>query len=832
MILFIRWKRWITGFFILAILGIFLFFWIGRLVISKSLPELSGEILAEGIYSQTEVFRDGFGVPHIIADNEHDLMFIEGYVHAQDRLWQMDFYRRAATGELSEVFGSRTLSLDRTMRTIGIHVTAKKIADSMNASTRSLLQAYCDGINHFIFTHVDNLPDEFVLREYKPGTWEVEHCVAVSRLVAWMLNMAWYVDLAYDEIIDSVGYRKAREIFPVRSDDRPAIVPDWKFKGRWPGAYSDTLFSAVKQQHKDIKKTSSEFAAHMDLFRELTGVNHFWSGSNNWVIHGRKTAGGKPLIANDPHLAVMFPGLWYEIHLSGGDLNVSGFGIPGLPFVVIGNNQRIAWAFTNGMLDETDIYLETVNDQQYRFNGLWKPLLGRTERIAVKDSSDEEFTVYSTHRGPIISAITARPLKENKALSMRWMGNDVSDEFHAFNLINRAKNWDEFRNAAKFYRVPGQNALYADVDGNIGYLCLGAVPLRRDGNYFSVVDGSSGLYDWRGFLNPDDLPYLLNPDQSYIATANNPIAGDQDRFYFSAYWEPNSRIKRIQRIIESKNIFTSQDCRDLQLDLYSIHAEELLPYLLRACESDTHIAATPGEPGELSRYQESYLLLKYWNNVMESESQPALLFNEFYRRLLFNTFHDEMGDTLYSAFVKLTAIPIRAMQSLLPYKSSDWWNNKYTSDSAETRDAVLRQSFIDAVDSLYNRTGKAPAALFWKNFHYVQFSHPFGSVFPLNHYFNPQHFHVPGNATTVNKSEFDFASPGYQVTVMPSFRRIVDLTNIQTSYSIVPAGQSGQPASPFYYDQFNLWNNGLMKTISMDVSVIRTYSNHLIFKPR
>ncbi len=831
MILFFRWKRWIAAIIFLSVFVLVFSWFIGRLMLTRSLPQLSGTIAAEGTSAGADVSRDDYGVPHIYAQNDRDLMFLQGYVHAQDRLWQMDFFRRAALGELSEVFGSKTLVIDRAMRTIGLHRTARMIADSMDAPTRELLNSYSDGVNYFLFTHVDNLPDEFVLAGYTPRHWEAEHCVAISRLIAWMLNMAWHVDLAYAGIIDRSGYRKTRDIFPDQPLGSPSIVPGWKIKSRPIYGTSDTIVTS--ENVFGISESVACFDSYHTALRDLLGFSHLSSGSNNWVIHGSRTESGKPLIANDPHLPVMLPSVWYENRLSGGTFDVSGFSMPGMPFVVIGNNRRIAWAFTNGMIDEADIYLERIRNEKYFFNGFWKLMPKRTERIRVKDSSDVELLVYSTHRGPVISEIVTHQPGDSAALSLRWLGNDFSDEFRAFADLNRSQNWNEFLQAASFYRVPGQNALYADVDGNIGYRLIGAIPVRRDGNYFSVLDGASGRFDWRGFLNEDEIPFLFNPPEGYIATANNPIIDEKkQKLYISSYWEHDSRIRRIHVLLNSAQKLSKEDCRRFQLDVYSLHAAELLPYLLNLGAKDSLIVPLPMEPDSLNRYQEAYLLLKQWDGRMDGESQAALIFNVFFSRLLANTFKDEMGDTLYTAFCRLNNIPHRALQLILDYKKSAWWDDIHTKDIEETRDDILFRSFTESVDACYLQYGRSPAGWFSKNPVVIEFRHPFGEVFPFNYYFNTGRYPVNGNATTINKSEYDLSSDRFTVKVSPSFRRITDITDIGISYSVIPSGQSGQVMSDWYFDQYPLWAAGQMKTVAMRRSPAVNLRNHLKFIPK
>lgn len=830
MIIFFRWKRWIGVIIFLLVFGLLFSWFIGRMMLTRSLPQISGTIAAEGIRAGADAYRDDYGVPHLYAQNDQDLIFLQGYVHAQDRLWQMDFFRRAAYGELSEVFGSKTLAIDRAMRTVGLHRTAPMIADSMDAPTRELLKSYSDGVNHFLFTHVDNLPDEFVLAGYTPRHWEAEHSVAISRLIAWLLNMAWYVDLAYTGIIERAGYKKTRDIFPDRPLGSPTIVPGWKIKSRPVYGMSDTI--VISENVSGIAGAASGFAAYHKALRDLLGFAHLSSGSNNWVIHGSRTENGKPLIANDPHLPVMLPSVWYENRLSGGTFDVSGFSMPGMPFVVIGNNRRIAWAFTNGMIDEADIYRERIRDDKYFFNGFWKRMTKRAERIHIKDSSDIEFTVFSTHRGPVISDIVSYPAGDSAALSLRWLGNDFSDEFRAFAALNRAQDWNGFLEAASLYRVPGQNALYADVDGNIGYRLMGAVPVRRDGNYFSVLEGTSGQFDWRGFLKDDEMPFLFNPPQGYIATANNPVIEEKQRLYLSSYWEHDSRIRRIQQLIDSTPKLSAEDCRRFQLDVYSHHAAGLLPYLLNRLAKDSLIVPMPMEPDSLNPYQEAYLLLRHWDGRMDAESQAALIFNVFFSRLLANTFRDEMGDTLFTAFCTLNNIPHRALQLILDYRKSAWWDDIHTKDIEETRDDILFRSFTESVDDCRMKFGRSPAGWFWKNAVAIEFRHPFGEVFPFNHYFNYGPYPVAGNATTINKSEYDLSTDRFSVKVFPSFRRITDLADINLSYSVLPTGQSGQSMSEWYFDQYPLWAAGQMKTVAMRRSPATNLRNHLKFIPK
>lgn len=831
MFLFIRWKHWIGWIIFIMILALGLSLVIGHLILKRSLPQVEGEIRAEGLYTFAEVIRDLNGVPHIIAQNDHDALFLQGYVHAQDRLWQMDILRRTACGELSEIFGTRTLDADILMRTIGLSHIAQKIADSLDQPTRQKIQWYCDGINAFLYSHVDNLPDEFVLLGYTPRHWEVIHPIAISRLVAWMLNMGWYVDGVYGTIIDSVGFQKARELFPETEPSSPVIVPEWKPGLSFRRMIADT-FAIYPRRFIEPKDTL------MPDTQNILGILqrfNYWSllfpdaappgfcGSNNWVITGRRTANGKPILANDPHLSILLPSLWYENHLSGGNYHVTGFSIPGTPFVVIGNNVSIAWGFTNAMADESDLYRETVKDEQYLFNGFWRPLRKRIEIIRIRDRADTQITVYSTHRGAILGSVYPNHLAENKTLSLRWMGMEFSNEFKAFDLLNRAANWNDFRKAVSYYGLPAQNAVYADTAGNIGYQFMGKIPIRREGRYYTILEGYSGMYDWRGYADFDDLPYRFNPLEGYIATANNPVISTRTGVYVSAYWEPDSRIRRIREELEKTESFGIEETRKLQQDVLSPFAKDVLPYLLKACEKDTLIFPMPMEPDSLNFYQEAYLIMKIWDGRMNGESQGAIIYNFFFREWIRNTFYDEMGDSLFKAFTYLNLVPHRAIFRILEYPRSSWWDDRRTRERMETRDDIIRRSFTAAIDSAYARYRFSPAGWFWKEAHGLKFEHPLGSVYPLNYYFNQGQYPVEGNGTTIFKTEFALGSQDFRTTVSASFRRIVDLSDIRTSYSILPSGQSGQPMSRWYFDQYQQWAKGELKTVSMNPRNILQY---------
>lgn len=834
--LFIRWKRLVAAILLLGIIFCCVLAVFTYLLLTRSLPAETGEIYIEGIRKDVKIYRDAFGVPHIFAANEQDLMFAAGYVQAQDRLWQMDMLRRLSQGKLSEVFGSRTLSADRTMRTIGLHRTALAVLDSLDPVSVEMLADYCAGINYYIEKNNDKLPLEFDALDYKPALWYPEDCISTSRLIAWFLNMGWYVDLAYGKIIDSVGYYRASEIFPDYPADAPVIVKDYKLP-----EYLKTHFTVPEENidtvRGDAKKETATAAALLDEFymvnsmiRRIAGFEGLGFGSNNWAISGSKTASGKPIIANDPHLPLTVPSLWYEMHLAGGRFDVTGFAVPGLPFIVIGNNRHIAWAFTHGMIDEADFYTERIRNGEYQVDKLWFPLKIIKENIAVRDSATVSIETAYTRHGPIITKVNPLTENDSAAIAMQWNGNYRSNEVAAFRKLNTARSWDEMREAMKTYGVPVQNMVYADINGNIGYQCVGRIPVRKGFEGLRIMDGKRSYLNWSGFVEFDDLPRSYNPPEGYVATANNRLIEQRD-FYFSRYWEHPSRIKRIIEWLQSREHFTINDVSAMQEDIYSYHAMEVVPYLIEACIRDTQLATNQPDPRSLNPYQESFLYIKSWDGQMDQESRGALIFNAFFQNLIRNIYHDELGDSVYKAFIQLSNVPTRVTTPLLAAPWSGWWDNVLTRET-ERRDDILKQTFIQTVDQLMLQYRSGPSSWKWGEKHYIKMEHPFGQEKWFDYIYNFKAAMVPGNSTTVNKTEYAYADSTFRTIIGASMRRIVDLDDIAHPRSVLPTGQSGQAFSKHYGDQYELWLNHQLKTVTMNEMELVNNCALLILKPK
>lgn len=822
----------ISIFFTILLAGIV---FAGYLLVMHSQPQIEGEIYADGISSDTRILRDEFGVPHIYADSEKDLMFAAGYAQAQDRLWQMDFLRRVSEGRLSEIFGSVTLSADKALRTIGFARVAKMITDSLDERTRMLLQAYADGVNSFIRANRENYPVEFVLLGFAPKDWQVEHSIGIARVMAWQLSMGWYVDVAYDKVLDSVGYQKLQDILPRYPDDAPVIVKNGST------TQSDTLTAAEavykRSDFRTARANSSagildEFVNANLLIKELIGNQGFSIGSNNWVVSSARSQSGKPMLANDPHLGHGVPSTWYEMHLAGGGWDVTGFALPGSPFIVIGNNRNIAWGVTAVMTDDADFYKEQIKDSSYLLDGKWEKLNWIRENIVIKDSIPVTWDIPFTHRGPIVNVLYNIPDSQLNAVSVRWLGHVPSNEVMAFSRLDQARTWEEFRKAASSFKVPGLNVVYADINGNIGYQCMSGIPVRRSGNGISVLDGTTSQNDWSGQVPFESLPNSYNPPEGYLASANNKIAGEWFNYFVSNYWENPSRIRRIDQYLNSKEKFGIEDFKSLQNDLYSFHAKEVVPYILDACKDDSTFFLLPEKNAPNYQYYESYLFLKHWDFVMAPDSRGAAIFNVFFQKLLADLYQDEMGETTFESFIKLSNVPARVTTQLLVNQQSTWWDDTRTKET-ESRDMIIRRSFAGAVEFLRERFGQEPGGWTWEKLHHVTFEHPIGKQKPLNYLFNIGPFSMGGNTTTVNNTEFHYSDPAFKVLLGASMRRIVDMADITLPLTILTLGQSGQPYNVHYADQNTMWLHGRYKTCSMNENEIdKARMTLLILKPQ
>ncbi|MCX6136498.1 MAG: penicillin acylase family protein, partial [Ignavibacteriales bacterium] len=646
-----------------------------RNLLTKSFPVVEGNVIAHGLEKPVHVMRDGYGVPHILARSEHDLFFTQGYVHAQDRLWQMDLERRAALGRLSEVLGTRTLPYDKLFRTVGLGRIADSLESALHPESRRILQAYADGVNCFIASHRGKYPIEFDMLNYEPEPWTIRHSLALMRLAAWELNMAWYVDLTLGELVRRLGEEKANQVFPTYPENAPIMVPKELAGKKMPLAALD--FWNVDKE-----------------FRATFGFSGMHVGSNAWVVGPKRSVSGKAMLANDPHLAYTAPARWYELHMKGGSYDVAGVSLPGAPLIVIGHTKDIAWGMTNVMADDADFFVEkqdTLRPELYQYRDQWRTFETYTDTIVVKDSLPVVLMARSSVHGPIVNDVHPRGGAAGGApLALRWTGQNISDEFFALSIINRAKDWSGFLGGVKHFTVPGQNFLYADAEGNIGYHAGVRLPVRGTQNPSLPLPGWTGEYDWRGFVPFEELPWLYNPPEGFIASANNKLVDNSFPYHISNLWEPPSRIQRIRDMLMERPQCTVGDFKTMQLDTYSAFARDVVPHILIAYDSTTAVA--PVVENALRHFRN-------WHFQELRDDVTSTLFQFFMTHLLQNTFEDEMGPELFHDYIFMANMPYRVIMAMLQRDNAEWFDDVRTPD-VETKNEIVRKSLMEALNEL------------------------------------------------------------------------------------------------------------------------------------
>lgn len=792
-------------FIILIAAAIFLYH-----LVTNSFPVTKGEVTLQELQAKVDIYRDDYGVPHISARNEHDLMFAIGYVHAQDRLWQMDLTRRAGQGRLSEIFDTATVKFDKLFRTLGFSIIAESLYQRSHPTSRRLLDDYAQGVNAFIFTNKGKYPVEFDILNYEPEQWKPQHTLLVSRLLAWELNFAWWVDLTYAEIAK--------------------IVPPEKFQQIFLNSLESRSSSKVGLQKSIAANDTRDYLQTVRSYRDFFNKGPFASGSNAWVIDSSKSLSGKPILATDPHLIISTPAKWYEVHLTAPGWNVAGVTIPGAPLVVIGHNDSIAWGFTNAMVDDTDFFIERTGPTEtntYHFKNTILPMQIREEVIHVGNSDSTVIKVRTTHHGPIITDV--HPTTKHKAdsirifqpISMRWTGFDLSDEILCFYRLNRAQNAFEFEEGLKQLTVPAQNVVYADVRGNIGCWLAGRIPIR--GNHIGTLplNGWEGNEEWKGYISFDKLPKEWNPTEGFIISANQKIENNSFQYYISTLWESGDRHKRIRDLLSLEKL-SANDFQQFQQDVVSYYCMDLTKQVLNVFTSDS-----TQDP----KINAALVYLRNWNFRCTPSDIASTIINKFFVRLIHNLYEDELGEALFTDFIYPLNVIYRVTNQLLQKDNSSWFDNVRT-DTIETKDMIIRKSFHEAVDELRSTFGSEMKTWQWGIIHQVIFEHPLGSLKPLDKVFNIGPFPIGGSEQTVCKGAFDLTKP-FRLFAAPSARQIVDLAHPKSAYKVLTLGQSGQAMHKHYDDQVLLWLNGGYRTLTIDWNEIKNQNwDHLVLKPK
>jgi len=813
---------------------------------ARSLPTLSGTISVKGISAPVEIIRDRDAIPHIFGATKLDALYGLGYVHAQDRLWQMEFQRRIGFGRLSEIFGETTVPQDRFLRTVGFGRAARSAWDHLPEQARTEIDAYVAGVNAFLETrHGSALPPEFSLLGFQPEPWSGPDVIAWVKMMAWDLSANYPFEMLRHDLTARVGAERAAELmrpYPVNGlNILGGPIPGEDINGE-PIVDRPSTGSGLGTPHA---------AAHASGARGMTGsgpegahddnaVGTEWSGafaaalsggnpaardfiagkglteglgSNNWVVDGTMTASGKPLLANDPHLGTRIPSLWYLAHMTAGDFDVIGSTLPGAPAMAIGRNRYIAWGETNMFADVEDLYRERLDasGKNVEFAGALEPIRTITETINVSGRSPIDVTVRFTRHGPLVSdAINANnqalPVEPKppvvEPLAFRWTAlDDRDDTIVAFLRLNEARNWNDFTAALRPFAVPSQNFVYADVDGHIGYYAPGRIPIRARGDGASPADGWTGEMEWTGWIPFDELPHAYDPPAHFLVTANNrPVPADYPYFIGVDFLEP-FRAQRITNLLHSKSGWTPDAFRAMQSDTVSLHATTLVPLLLER--------ARPVDTADVQAVN----LLRHWNFDMRGDRAEPAIFEAWFIGLARSLIVDELGRTVTDAYERRFTYVHRFLEGLLTGAGSRWCDDVRTPQQ-ETCDDAVNGALHDAVSTLRLALGDDVQQWRWDAVHHAVFPHALDSVAPLRLLLDRS---VPngGDWSTINVGPTAVDRP-FNQTEVPGYRQIVDLSPAHDSRFLDAVGQSGHFLSPHYDDFLDDWQAVRHKPMRMD----------------
>lgn len=806
--------------------------------IRASYPQTEGEIHLSGLEAQVDVYRDQAGIPHIYASNEHDLFFAEGYVHAQDRFWQMDFQRHTSAGRLSELLGSNTLDIDTFLRTMGWERVARQELDNMDAQSRAMLESYAEGVNAYLSDHsgteisLEYLFLNILNSNYTPAPWEPLNSVTWAKAMAWDLRGNMDNEIERAILLKTLSPERVAELFPEYPSDAPIIVPDFNL-GSAPQLPNTT--AQMPAEVSGLFASLDQRTAALDNL--LGGDPNADLGSNSWVVSGAVSATGSPLMANDPHLSFSIPPIWYQVGLhcapKGPDCNYEAVGVSfvGVPGIVLGHNDRIAWGFTNLGADVMDLYVMKINPDnpdQYEMNGAWVDMEVITENIVVAGGETINLPVRITEFGPIVSdsygdlmdfdETAGIDLPENYAIALKWTALEPGKTMQSLFGLNRAQNFDEFREAARLFVVPSQNLLYADVDGNIGYQMPGLVPIRAAGDGLYPAPGWTDEYAWQGFIPFDELPYSLNPASGYIVAANNAVVSADYPYRIADDWDYAYRAQRIlDMLAAAPGPIDAAYFEQMQGDDMNLGALAIIPHLNDVQFDDDHLT-------------EMRSLLTGWDGQQTVDSGPAALFNIFWKHLLAATFNDELPEDYWPASGSGSSW-YQVMTNLLADPQNAYWDD-VNSLEVETRDQILEVAFAGAVAEAEKTLGSDPAKWTWGDLHTITFEHGVMSSFPLiDQLFNRGPFSLAGGNSVINAASWG-SSETFSAASGASKRTIMDLSNWENSWQIITTGESGHAYDAHYIDMAPLWAAIQYFPMHWDADAIQEDAEgHLILLP-
>lgn len=780
-----------------------------------SLPKYHGELSLAGLKKTATVRWNAQAMPHVFASNEHDLFFAQGFLHAQERLWQMDINRRFLGGRMAEVFGDFALpwkdlsaqfrgrtsvDLDYFIRLLGIRAAACASLAALSDQDRLRLDAYCNGVNRYIEKCGNKPPWEFRLLRYLPERWQPEDTLTIGKGLAFLLSTALYTRLNFIAVADKLRDQpeKLRALFPAYPDEAPAIT------------------HAVWDQANALWRFAGGILSAGDW-------HPAGAGSNSWTVAPSRSTTAGAILCNDPHLRMTLPSVWYLMRLQSeapstaiDGYDVWGATLPGCPLVQLGRNRSMAWGITAAVCDDVELYREKLHPLEpelYLVGARWQKLDSRREMIGVRRSQPREKTIRFTRHGPVISDFSN--IDGNKELlSLRWTAHEPGQELRVLYELNRARNWQEFRQSLRHHAAPTLNFVYADSSGNIGYALAGKIPRRAETPALLPLPGWDETNDWRGFIPFNELPHVYNPPQGFIATANNRAADSSYPFYLSHFFEPPFRARRIQDVLSRHEKFSPADMGRLQLDDISLHARELIATL------KTDLAQISESDAVVTNAVHRLLC---WDGSCPESSVAAAIFHVFHHRLLLNLLVPALGEEHFVAYVEILNQCIVPTDRILGDSSSIWFADR-------PRSELVAISLREACAELSQALGADMNDWRWGKIHQLQLNHALGRLAALKPLLKIGPLPTAGDGMSINLGFYRHSNP-YAQTVGPSLRLITDLADPQSFEVVLPSGQSGHPFSPHYADQTNLWLRGYRVSMSLHERGKSPNGRSLLLKP-
>jgi penicillin amidase len=759
----------------------------------KGLPRIDGAVQVPGISAAVEIIRDTDGIPHIFAASIEDAAFGHGFVHAQDRLWQMELSRRIGAGRLSEFAGKAALEADRFLRRVGLRRAAQREADQLLPEERSVLMAYARGVNAAVEEMGPNLPLELRLLRIRPEPWSIVDSLSWAKVMALNLSVNWEIELFRARLVAKVGVERAVQLHLPHFPGAPPIVPS----PQPPGTQA--------LETPPLPNIDGSAAELLELYNQAKAYLPFGElgASNNWVVAGTRTASGRPMLANDPHLALQLPNLWHEAHLVAPGLDVYGAGLPGSPGVVLGHSRKVAWGFTNAGADVQDLYIERFDPKspdQYEAPEGWRTVERIRETIRIKGGREVVEEVCVTRHGPVMVGGPAGG--KGPALALKWTSFEPGHAVAAVLAMNRAVDASAFREALRLWPGPTQNAVFAD-GRNIGYLMIGEVPVRRKGSGFLPVPGWVDDYEWTGRIPFDELPQLWNPESGMIVTANNPVVDRGFPRHISWDWMNGYRAARIEHLLREKPKLTAEDFGMIQRDVYCV------PGLAFARQCGR---LTPKDPVE----QQALATLVTWDGFAHPESAGAVIYEAMLLAAVRRAFEPELGKELLEEMIGRSPAPLVPATLILGryvgllLGALERKDRSVFAPSAETEpwNPILAGALSDAVKQLRKKMGDDVRQWQWGQLHRLRLQHPLAAAKPLHLVFEGRDVPVGGNTDTPFQTAYPPHKPFGADAWAPSWRQVVDMADPRKALSIHATGQSGHTRTRHHLDFFEKWYRG------------------------